>query len=103
MLSLLFQITCEALNAHPAPQLNWVEPQDAEVDVSAQPQINTYDITTDIRHSIKYKAQLKDDGGKITCIGTQVKSKSIFCITVRKIDFKSFSSLEGNIYFFILG
>ena len=73
LLSLLFQITCEALNAHPAPQLNWVEPQDAEVDVSAQPQINTYDITTDIRHSIKYKAQLKDNGGKITCIGTQVK------------------------------
>ena len=72
MLSLLFQITCEALNAHPAPQLNWEEPQDADVDVSAQPTITTNDITTNIRHKIKYKAQLKDDGGEIKCIGTQV-------------------------------
>lgn len=72
MLSLLLQITCEALNAHPAPQLSWVEPQDAEVDISAQPQINTYDYTTDIRHSIKYKAHLRDNGGQIKCLGTQV-------------------------------
>lgn len=66
------QITCEALNAHPAPQLSWVEPQDAEVDISAQPQINTYDYTTDIRHTIKYKAKLSEDGKEIKCMGTQV-------------------------------
>ena len=78
MFIITFQIPCEALNAHPAPQLNWEEPHDADVDVSAQPQINTYDITTNIRHSIKYKAQLKDDGGKIKCIGTQVCFKIFF-------------------------
>ena len=68
----LFQITCEALNAHPAPQLSWVEPKNATVDISAQPQINTYDQTTDIRHTIKYKANLRDNGGEIKCVGTQV-------------------------------
>ena len=78
MLSLLFQITCEALNAHPAPQLNWEEPQDADVDVSAQPTITSNDITTNIRHKIKYKAQLKDDGGEIKCIGTQVRKNCLW-------------------------
>ena len=67
-----FQITCEALNAHPAPQLSWVEPQDAEVDITAQPEISTYDTTADIRHTIKYKAHLRDNGGQISCIGSQV-------------------------------
>ena len=66
------QITCEALQAHPAPQLRWVEPSGAQIDVTAQPQINSNDITTDLRHTIKYKAQLSDDGGSIKCIGTQV-------------------------------
>ena len=66
------QITCEALNAHPAPQLSWVEPKNATVDISAPPQINTYDQTTDIRHTLKYKAQLGDNGGFIKCVGTQV-------------------------------
>jgi len=65
-------ITCEALGAHPAPQFSWEEPQDADVDVSAQPQINTYDKTTDIRHTIKYKANLKDNNGEIRCIATQL-------------------------------
>ena len=69
----MFQITCEALNAHPAPQLSWVEPKDAEVDITAQPQINAFDKTTDIRHTIKYKAHLRDNNGEIKCIG---KSKS---------------------------
>ena len=68
----VFQITCEALGAHPAPQFSWEEPQDADVDVSAQPQINTYDKTTDIRHTIKYKANLKDNNGEIRCIATQL-------------------------------
>ena len=69
---MFFQITCEALGAHPAPQFSWEEPQDADVDVSAQPQINTYDKTTDIRHTIKYKANLKDNNGEIRCIATQL-------------------------------
>ncbi len=69
----LLQITCEALNAHPAPQLRWEEPLEAEVDLTAQSQINTNSLyTTDIRHTIKYKAQLKDDGQQIKCIATQV-------------------------------
>ena len=68
----MFQITCEALNAHPAPQLSWVEPKNATVDISAPPQINTYDQTTDIRHTLKYKAQMGDNGGFIKCVGTQV-------------------------------
>ena len=71
-LTSLFQITCEALNAHPAPQLSWVEPKNATVDISAPPQINTYDHTTDIRHTLKYKAQMGDNGGFIKCVGTQV-------------------------------
>jgi hypothetical protein len=66
------QITCEALGAHPAPQLSWVEPPEADVDITAQPQINSHDKTTDIRHTIKYKANLKDNGLEIKCIGTQV-------------------------------
>ena len=66
------QITCEALGAHPAPQLTWEEPQDADIDIRAQPQIKDNTKTTDIRHTLMYKANLRDTGGQIKCIGTQV-------------------------------
>lgn len=67
------KITCEALGGHPAPKLSWEEPQSTDVDISAQPLItNNADHTTDVRHTIKYKADLRDNNRQIGCVATQV-------------------------------
>ena len=70
------QITCEDLGGHPLAQFRWKMPQDAEVDISAQPQtkapiFTTFNKHTDTRHTIKYKANLNDNNGEIRCIATQ--------------------------------
>ena len=71
---IVFQVRCAALGAHPASQISWQEPQDANVDISKRPEIvsDSQTHTTDVYHTIKYKASLKDNDKRITCIATQL-------------------------------
>ena len=71
---ILFQIRCAATGGFPAPQLSWSEPAEAEVDFTAEPEIVTMrnDHTTDVYHTVKYRASLRDNNTVITCIATQL-------------------------------
>jgi hypothetical protein len=63
-----FQIRCAATGGFPAPQLSWSEPADADVDFTAEPEIVTMrnDHTTDVYHTVKYRASLRDNNTVIT-------------------------------------
>ena len=67
---ILYQIQCVSSNAHPRAELEWDLPQNADWDDSADPQYsyNSVTHTTETIHTIKYKAQLRDDGADLRYI-----------------------------------
>jgi hypothetical protein len=75
-----FQIRCAATGGFPAPQLSWSEPAEAEVDFTAEPEIVTMrnDHTTDVYHTVKYRASLRDNNTIISCIATQLVALLVF-------------------------
>ena len=68
------QIRCAALGAHPIPQISWEAPTGATIDISRPSEITEDAVrhTADVYHVLTYRAALKDDKQKITCIATQV-------------------------------
>ncbi|TRY73760.1 hypothetical protein TCAL_02553 [Tigriopus californicus] len=67
-------IRCAATKGHPAAQLSWEGPKEAKLDIRSSPEIirNDRTHTTDVFHTVKYKADLKDNDKEIICLATQV-------------------------------
>eukprot|EP00095_Tigriopus_kingsejongensis_P006388 maker-scaffold117_size339417-snap-gene-2.19 protein:Tk06388 transcript:maker-scaffold117_size339417-snap-gene-2.19-mRNA-1 annotation:"immunoglobulin superfamily member 5" len=67
-------IRCAAIGGHPAAQLSWEAPKEAKLDIQSVPVIarNDPQHTTDVFHTVKYKADLKDNDKEIICLATQV-------------------------------